>query len=314
MPDRWATLAIACAGTAALAAAAGLLTYALATPDPPPDIEAREPQRAPTRATSQPTARPPETVGTVHRQPAADHHHAPTDFRVVPGSTVATLLVRLAGDHRVTFDLTGTTPGTLMRRLGLGDRHAEGHFLPGSYATAHRRTASSLLREAHERMRTTLADAWRRRPTDLPYTRPHDALVLASIVEKETAHPADRRRIAAVFVRRLRRGMRLQADPTVIYGLADAYDPPLLRHHLTVDTPHNTYTRHGLPPTPISLPGRAAIEAALSPAPGTALFFVARGDGSSEFSDTLAEHNAAVNRYLRRAPSPRVSTSGAARP
>ena len=216
------------------------------------------------------------------------------------GSTVDGLLRKLAADRRVTFDLTDAHAGDLMQRLGLGPGHAEGRFLPGTYLAEHRRAASNILREAHDRMRMALADAWHRRDKNLPYATRDEALVVASIVEKETARAADRPRVAGVFVRRMRLGMRLQADPTVIYGLGTGLDRPLRRTDLTRDHPHNTYTRDGLPPTPIALPRHASIAAALHPDNSSALYFVARTDGSSAFSDTLAEHNAAVARYRRR--------------
>jgi UPF0755 protein len=142
-----------------------------------------------------------------------------------------------------------------------------------------------------------LATLWQARAPDLPYAAPYEALIMASIVEKETGREADRELIAAVFVNRLKRSMRLQTDPTVIYGLGERFDGNLRRQDLETDTPYNTYTRAGLPPTPIALPGHRAMEAALRPAPSGALYFVARGDGSSQFSSTLDEHNRAVQRY-----------------
>jgi UPF0755 protein len=146
-------------------------------------------------------------------------------------------------------------------------------------------------------MAQVLKTAWEARTEDLPLENPEEALVLASIVEKETGLPEERETIAGVFVRRLQRGMRLQTDPTVIYGLGESFDGNLRRRDLRSDTPYNTYTRHGLPPTPICMPGEAAIRAALNPAPGDSLYFVSRGDGSHQFSATLTEHNAAVRRY-----------------
>lgn len=159
-----------------------------------------------------------------------------------------------------------------------------------------------VLRQAHELMQATLQDEWQRRNKDIPLDSPYEALILASIIEKETALASERPRIAGVFIRRLEQRMRLQTDPTVIYGIGKEFDGNLTRRHLRTDTPYNTYTRHGLPPTPIALPGRAAINAALNPAPGTALYFVATGlgDGSHKFSDTKAEHDAAVQEYLAR--------------
>ena len=148
-------------------------------------------------------------------------------------------------------------------------------------------------------MRKKLDSAWAGRDANLPYRNPYEALIMASIIEKETGRSEDRPQIAAVFVNRLRKGMLLQTDPTVIYGLGDKFDGNLRKRDLQADTPYNTYTRAGLPPTPIAMPGMAAIEAALHPAASDALYFVARGDGSSQFSRTLDEHNKAVNKYQR---------------
>ncbi len=244
---------------------------------------------------------PPEGSAST-KETEADGAPAPVSgarFRIFPGATVADVLRRLAADPRLTHDLADAHAGDLMRRLGLGDGHAEGQFLPDAYHIGSRTTASGILREAHDRLRTALAYAWRGKASGLPYTTPEDALIVASIIEKETACAEDRARVAAVFTRRMHKGMRLQADPTVIYGLGERFSGTLTRRHLTMDTPCNTYTRHGLPPTPIALPGVPSIEAALHPAVTASLYFVARGDGTTEFSDTLAEHNAAVRRYLR---------------
>ncbi|MYB38073.1 MAG: endolytic transglycosylase MltG [Gammaproteobacteria bacterium] len=220
-------------------------------------------------------------------------------FRILPGSTVAEVLRRLASDPRVTDDLASIHTGTLMARLGLGTGHAEGRFLPDAYRIGKATHASDILREAHDRMRTGLEHAWRGRASGLPYANPEEALIVAAIIARETARAEDRSLVAAVFARRMHMGMRLQADPTVLYGLRGHFGGTLTRHHLTIDTPYNTYTRDGLPPTPISLPGMPSIEAALHPAASTSLYFVGRGDGTTEFSDTLAEHNAAVRRYRR---------------
>jgi UPF0755 protein len=146
-------------------------------------------------------------------------------------------------------------------------------------------------------MQTRLGAAWAQRATSLPYDTPYQALIMASIVEKETGRPEDRTMIAAVFINRLKRGMRLQTDPSVIYGLGARFDGNLRKRDLEADGPYNTYTRAGLPPSPIAMPGQASIDAALNPAPTSALYFVARGDGSSEFSHTLEEHNRAVQKF-----------------
>ena len=218
-------------------------------------------------------------------------------LRIAEGCTTAALLTQLAEDTRLKFDLIGTRPEDLLARLGLDDGHAEGRFFPDTYLFARGYAASALLAHAYAKMEETLAETWTQRKPDLPYETPYEALILASIVEKETAFAADRAKVAGVFVRRLVKGMRLQSDPTVIYGLGDEFDGNLTRRHLQTDGVYNTYRRGGLPPTPIALPSRASIDAALRPDDGEDLFFVSRGDGTSQFSKTLAEHNAAVRRY-----------------
>lgn len=220
-------------------------------------------------------------------------------FRIAEGSTVARLLQRLGEDERLHFDLAGASAETLMRRLGLLPGHAEGRFFPDTYLFPRGYRASELLRKAHAEMERQLDEAWRERG-DVDLDDPYQALILASLVEKETAAAEDRGKVAGVFVRRLALDMRLQSDPTVIYGLGDAFDGDLTRAHLAADGAYNTYRRKGLPPTPIALPSRAAIVAAMNPEDGDALYFVARGDGTSEFSATLADHNAAVRRYQLR--------------
>lgn len=191
----------------------------------------------------------------------------------------------------------GVEPAEVLQRLGIGHDHPEGLFFPSTYRFPVGTTDLGVYRMAHDAMTRLLERAWASRDPDLPLATPYEALILASVVEKETGIEADRRVIAGVFINRLRRGMMLQSDPTTIYGLGDAFDGDLRRVHLRTDTPYNTYTRKGLPPTPIALPGLASIEAVLHPASTDALYFVARGDGSSHFSSTLAEHNAAVRRY-----------------
>ena len=180
--------------------------------------------------------------------------------------------------------------------------HPEGLFFPDTYVYRRGDSDLELLRQAYHRMEAVLDDVWVDRSPALPYTTPYEALIMASIVEKETGMPDEREQIAGVFVRRLDRGMRLQTDPTIIYGLGEGFDGNLRRRHLNdARNPYNTYRHDGLPPTPIALPGRAALLAALHPASGNSLYFVARGDGSHQFSATLAEHEAAVKQYqLRR--------------
>ena len=189
----------------------------------------------------------------------------------------------------------------VMERLGKAGS-AEGWFLPETYRFPRGTKAFGILRVAHRAMEQALEEAWADRAEGLPFETPYEALILASIIEKESALDAERGAIAGVFVRRLQKGMRLQTDPTVIYGLGDGFDGNLRRRDLESDGPFNTYMRSGLPPTPIALPGRGALRAAVQPAPGDALFFVATGepDGSHAFSATLDEHNRAVQRYLKR--------------
>lgn len=222
---------------------------------------------------------------------------------IVEGSTVAEMLEVLANAPRLQQTLTAPDAESLLGLLNLSDEHAEGMFFPDTYRYAAAESDVAILRQAHARMAAALDQAWSGRSADLPYKSPYELLIMASIIEKETGAAADRGQISQVFARRLDLGMRLQTDPTIIYGIGDAFDGDIRSRDLVTDTPYNTYTRHGLPPTPISLPGAAALEAAAHPADGDYLFFVSRGDGSSKFSRTLAEHNAAVRRYqLQRSP------------
>ncbi|WP_376693363.1 endolytic transglycosylase MltG [Wenzhouxiangella sp. EGI_FJ10409] len=220
-------------------------------------------------------------------------------FTIVEGWTVAEMRARLAVDTRLQKVAADFTDEQLMQRLGCDGCRAEGRFLPETYFFQRGSSDLALLERAYSAMEDALQRAWTNRRDDLPIDEPYDLLVLASLIERETGQPDERARIAGVFVRRLDLGMRLQTDPTVVYGLGEDFDGRLRRVHLRTDHPWNTYTRHGLPPTPIALPGRDALEAAARPADGTALYFVSRGDGSHKFSDTLAEHNAAVDRYIR---------------
>lgn len=206
----------------------------------------------------------------------------------------------------------------LMSELGLGDVHPEGQFFPDTYLYTLGMSDRDLLLRAHQRMQEVLAAEWEQRQEGLPIDSPYEALILASIIERETGVPHERDEIAGVFVRRLRQGMRLQTDPTVIYGMGEQYQGRIGRANLREATPYNTYMIDGLPPTPIAMPGREAIHAALNPAEGTSLYFVARGDGSHVFSDTLEEHNAAVRRYqieqrakdYRSSPAPTLPVDG----
>ena len=203
----------------------------------------------------------------------------------------------LAAESSLRHTLEGMDDAHVMAAIGAPGYFPEGRFMPDTYRFAAGTADTVLLRRAFAAMREFLARAWTTRAPDLPYHSPYEALILASIIEKETGVAAERAQIAGVFVRRLQKKMRLQTDPTVIYGLGDAFDGNLRRRDLRSPSPYNTYLNRGLPPTPIALPGRAAIEAALHPAPGKALYFVARGDGTHEFSTTLAQHNRAVQQY-----------------
>ena len=196
-------------------------------------------------------------------------------------------------------DSIGLKPEMIMQKLGKPGMHPEGRFFPDTYSYAKGSSDLAVLKRAAKAMDKRLDAAWALRSPDTPLKTRDEALILASIIEKETGKPTDRPQIGGVFTNRLRIDMRLQTDPTVIYGLGDAFDGNLRKRDLLADTPYNTYTRGGLPPTPIAMPGKAALLAAVQPAPTKALYFVARGDGSSHFSATLDEHNRAVNKYIR---------------
>jgi UPF0755 protein len=220
----------------------------------------------------------------------------------IEGSTFADMRKVLSQSPTVLNKYAAATPQEIMRALGQANLHPEGQFFPDTYRYARDTTDIELLGMAFRRMQQELNTAWGTRARDLPLATPYEALILASIVEKETGLDTERPQISGVFVERLRRGMRLQTDPTVIYGMMAQYDGNIRRKDLLRDTPYNTYTRAGLPPTPICLPGLDSIRAAMQPETNGALFFVAsgNGDGSHYFSRTLAEHNAAVKRYLKK--------------
>ena len=205
----------------------------------------------------------------------------------------------LAAQPMLKNDSAGMSEAGILQAIGAEENHIEGLLFPDTYFYAPQASDLSVLRRAYRRQHDKLMAAWETRAPGLPYRTPYEALIMASIVEKETGAAFERPKIAAVFLNRLRLGMRLQTDPTVIYGLGDRYDGNLHKVDLQRDTPYNTYTRAGLPPTPIAMPSEASIEAALNPAKTDALYFVARGDGTHVFSSSLDAHNRAVNRYQR---------------
>jgi UPF0755 protein len=219
--------------------------------------------------------------------------------RIVEGWTFRQMREALAGATALRPTTKEMTDAQLMAALGRPGMHPEGRFFPDTYHYSRGAPDLTVLRAAMQTMDKRLDAAWNERASDVPLRNADEALILASIVEKETGTEADRVKVAGVFANRLRLGMPLQTDPTVIYGLGAAFDGNLRKRDLLADTPYNTYVRKGLPPTPIALPGDASIKAAVQPAQSKALYFVARGDGSSVFSDNLADHNRAVNRYQR---------------
>lgn len=248
----------------------------------------------------------------------------PGDYEITRGMTPRALLDKLNRGDRIVLALTlvegwnfrqvrdalakadylrpdtrDMSPDDIMKALGKPGVHPEGRFFPDTYNYAKNSSDLAVLRQSMQLMDKRLEAAWEARAPGLPLKSADEALVLASIVEKETGQAADRPEIAGVFINRLKIGMRLQTDPSVIYGLGEKFDGNLRRADLTTDTPWNTYTRVGLPPTPISMPGRASLIAAVQPAATRSLYFVARGDGSSHFSGSLDEHNRAVNKYQR---------------
>lgn len=246
------------------------------------------------------------------------------EYALEPGMSGRELLALLGSDRVVTYPLTvpegrtfaqlrealerapkleqrtrGLSDDEIMALLGQEGEHPEGRFFPDTYRYHKGMSDLDILRQAHSRMEAILAEVWAERREELPIDSPYEALILASLIERETGTPEERREIAGVFTRRLERGMRLQTDPTVIYGMGERYAGRITRADLREATPYNTYVIDGLPPTPIALPGRPALEAAVDPEPGDTLYFVSRGDGTHHFSRTLREHNNAVNRYIR---------------
>lgn len=218
---------------------------------------------------------------------------------VIEGWTFRQFRGALNANRYITHDSTNMSDLEILRRVGAVENHPEGLFFPDTYNFVSGSSDLSIFKLAYHTMQLRLQDAWAAREANLPLKSPYQALILASIVEKETGTARDRGMIAGVFVNRLRKNMLLQTDPTVIYGIGDKFDGNLRRRDLHTDTAYNTYTRRGLTPTPISLPGVAALQATLHPAKTDALYFVARGDGSSQFSSTLSAHNRAVDQYQK---------------
>ena len=216
---------------------------------------------------------------------------------IVEGLNFREMMEMLQQNEHLEHTLKGQKPAAIMALIGKPGEHPEGRFLPDTYHFPRGTTDVDFLNRAYDAMETVLNEEWEKRQEGLPLKTPYEALILASIVEKETAVPSERNAIAGVFIRRLVKGMRLQTDPTVIYGIGEKFDGNIRKKDLLTDTPYNTYRRRGLTPTPIAMPGVEAIKAALHPADGDALYFVSRGDGSHEFSSTLDQHNNAVIKY-----------------
>ncbi|MEG0822463.1 MAG: endolytic transglycosylase MltG [Burkholderiaceae bacterium] len=223
----------------------------------------------------------------------------PSKFTLVEGTNLRELRAKLAEEADLRQDSATMDEKQLLAAIGATEPHAEGLFAPDTYVFAPGSSDLDIYRQAYRAQRKILAEAWNKRASGLPLHSPYEALILASIVEKETGRAEDRPLVASVFINRLKIRMPLQTDPTVIYGLGKSFDGNLRKKHLVTDTPYNTYTRGGLPPSPISAPGRAAIAATLNPPPSSKLYFVARGDGSSQFSSSLADHNRAVDKFQR---------------
>lgn len=234
----------------------------------------------------------------------------------IEGWTFKDMRAALARAERLEKVTGQWTTEQIMAAVGAEGEHPEGRFFPDTYAFTSSESDLDLLKRAFNRMETVLAEEWAAREEGLPYDTPYEALIMASIVERETGAPHERDQVAGVFVRRLRKGMRLQTDPTVIYGMGDSYQGRIGRKDLRTYTPYNTYRINGLPPTPIALPGRESIHAALHPDKGDALYFVARGDGTHKFSRTLSEHQKAVREFqlnrredYRSSPAPQDADS-----
>jgi UPF0755 protein len=231
-------------------------------------------------------------------QRLADGHPDEASLTLIEGWSFRQFRQAIDRNPDITHDAHALSDAQLLQQLGLDGVAAEGLFFPSTYLFTPGSSDLDLYRRAYGTMQQKLEAAWAARKADLPYHTPYELLIMASLVEKETSLDADRPLVAAVFVNRLHKGMRLQTDPSVIYGMGSAYRGNISKADLRRDTPYNTYTRNGLTPTPIAMPGKAALEAAANPANSTALYFVAKGDGSSYFSATLDEHNQAVRKYI----------------
>lgn len=218
---------------------------------------------------------------------------------IIEGWTFRQMRQAISGHNRLKHDTVQLSDAELMAKISTEFKDPEGMFFPDTYLFAKGSSEIEIYKRAHQSMISHLNAAWEKRNKELPYKTPYEALIMASIVEKETGQKSERTMIAGVFVNRLRTGMLLQTDPTVIYGMGVNYAGQIRKKDLQTDTPYNTYTRGGLPPTPISLPGLQSLHAALEPAETPALYFVSRGDGTSQFSNNLPDHNRAVNRYQR---------------
>lgn len=220
-------------------------------------------------------------------------------IKFIEGWTFRDMRVALDDHPHIAHETRGLTNDEILKRLSVTEASPEGLFFPDTYHFAKGSSDLRVLRRAYQLMQRRLQERWAKRAPDLPLTTPYQALILASIVEKETGSEKERALVASVFLNRLRKGMLLQADPTVIYGMGETFDGNIRKRDLLTDTPHNTYTRVGLPPTPIAMPGLASIEASLKAPESDVLYFVSRGDGTSYFSRTLGEHERAVTKYQR---------------
>jgi UPF0755 protein len=222
-----------------------------------------------------------------------------SEITFIEGISFSQMRKILAGHAGLKQDTVKLSDKAILKQVGAHEAHPEGLFFPDTYKFSSGMSDLAILKQAYQALHGVLGKQWEKRAPGLPYKTQYEALIMASIVEKETGKAEERSHIAGVFVNRLKRGMRLQTDPTVIYGIGEAFDGNIRKRDLSADTPYNTYTRVGLPPTPIAMPGLAAIEAALQPAATKDLYFVARRDGSHHFSKTLEEHNRAVAKYQK---------------